>query len=62
MVRSEKSDAVAYGVGKSALDHLLKLAADELGPSWVRVNGIRPGLTRTELVTPVLGFPPVADD
>ena len=32
----------AYGVGKSALDHLMMLAADELGPSWVRVNCIRP--------------------
>ena len=32
----------AYGVTKSALDHLMMLAADELGPSWVRVNGIRP--------------------
>ena len=38
----------AYGVTKSALDHLMMLAADELGPSWVRVNGIRPGLIRTD--------------
>lgn len=28
----------------------------------VRVNGIRPGLTRTQLVAPVLEFPAVADD
>jgi hypothetical protein len=34
----------AYGVTKSAVDHLMKLAADELGASWVRVNSIRPGL------------------
>jgi NAD(P)-dependent dehydrogenase (short-subunit alcohol dehydrogenase family) len=52
----------AYGVGKSALDHLLLLAADELGPSWVRVNGIRPGLTRTDLVAPILQFEPVSED
>lgn len=32
----------AYGVTKSAVDHMMKLAADELGPSWVRVNSIRP--------------------
>lgn len=38
----------------SALDHLLMLAADELGPSWVRVNGIRPGLIRTDLVEVIL--------
>ena len=40
----------AYGVSKSAVDHLMQLAADELGPSWVRVNCIRPGLIRTDLV------------
>ena len=28
----------AYGVTKAALDHLMMLAADELGPSWVRVK------------------------
>ncbi|OFB37372.1 short-chain dehydrogenase [Mycolicibacterium sp. (ex Dasyatis americana)] len=52
----------AYGVSKTALDHLLQLAADELGPSWVRVNGIRPGLTRTEMVAPVLELEPLAHD
>jgi NAD(P)-dependent dehydrogenase (short-subunit alcohol dehydrogenase family) len=52
----------AYGVSKSALDHLLMLAADELGPSWVRVNGIRPGLVRTELVEPILSSPEVSAD
>ena len=46
----------AYGVSKSAVDHLMQLAADELGPSWVRVNCIRPGLIRTDLVAPVLQF------
>lgn len=44
----------AYGVTKSAVDHLVALAADELGPSNVRVNGIRPGLIRTDLVTAIL--------
>ena len=38
------------------------LAADELGPSWVRVNGIRPGLVRTELVEPVLSSPEIRED
>lgn len=52
----------AYGVSKAALDHLLKLAADELGPSWVRVNSIRPGLTRTEMVGPVFELPAARDD
>jgi len=52
----------AYGVSKSALDHLMLLAADELGPSWVRVNGIRPGLIRTELVEVLLSSPEVSED
>ena len=52
----------AYGVSKAALDHLLKLAADELGPSWVRVNSIRPGLTRTEMVGPIFELPSATED
>ncbi|MEV2273399.1 SDR family oxidoreductase [Nonomuraea africana] len=40
-----------YGVAKAGIDHLCMLAADELGPSGVRVNAIRPGLTRTEMVS-----------
>jgi NAD(P)-dependent dehydrogenase (short-subunit alcohol dehydrogenase family) len=52
----------AYGVSKSAVDHLMKLAADELGPSWVRVNSVRPGLIRTELVAPVLESPELSED
>src|ERR1700736_304028 len=52
----------AYGVSKSALDHMMQLAADELGASWVRVNSIRPGLIRTELVAPVLDSPELSAD
>lgn len=52
----------AYGVTKSAVDHMMKLAADELGPSWVRVNGIRPGLIRTDLVAPITESPELSDD
>jgi NAD(P)-dependent dehydrogenase (short-subunit alcohol dehydrogenase family) len=52
----------AYGVSKSALDHMMQLAADELGASWVRVNSIRPGLIRTELVVPVLESPELSED
>ncbi|QRY51978.1 SDR family oxidoreductase [Mycolicibacterium septicum] len=52
----------AYGVSKAAFDHLLKLAADELGPSSVRFNSIRPGLTRTEMVGPVFELPAARDD
>lgn len=52
----------AYGVSKAGIDHMMQLAADELGPSWVRVNCIRPGLIRTELVAPVLESPELSGD
>ncbi|MDY6995998.1 MAG: SDR family oxidoreductase [Actinomycetota bacterium] len=52
----------AYGPSKAALDHLMMVAADELGPSSVRVNGIRPGLTRTDMVAPIMESPAISDD
>ncbi|MCA1008465.1 SDR family oxidoreductase [Rhodococcus hoagii] len=52
----------AYGVSKAGVDHLVQLAADELGASNVRVNGIRPGLTRTDLVAMITDGGPILDD
>jgi 7-alpha-hydroxysteroid dehydrogenase len=52
----------AYGVTKSAIDALMQMAADELGASKVRVNSIRPGLTRTELLTAVIDSPEISTD
>lgn len=52
----------AYGPTKSAIDHLMKVAADELGRSWVRFNAIRPGLVRTDLVEPIMQTPGVKED
>jgi NAD(P)-dependent dehydrogenase (short-subunit alcohol dehydrogenase family) len=52
----------AYGVTKAGLDHLMMLAADELGPSWVRVNSIRPGLIRTDMVAPITESPELSED
>jgi 7-alpha-hydroxysteroid dehydrogenase len=52
----------AYGPTKSAIDHMVKVAADELGSSWVRVNGIRPGLISTDLVEPIMQTPGVRED
>jgi NAD(P)-dependent dehydrogenase (short-subunit alcohol dehydrogenase family) len=52
----------AYGVAKAGIDHLCMLAADELGASGVRVNSIRPGLVRTELVGVLMSDPAVLDD
>jgi NAD(P)-dependent dehydrogenase (short-subunit alcohol dehydrogenase family) len=37
----------SYAAGKAAVDQLVRVAADELGAYGVRVNGVRPGLTRT---------------
>jgi NAD(P)-dependent dehydrogenase (short-subunit alcohol dehydrogenase family) len=52
----------AYGVSKAAVDHLVQLAADELGPHGIRVNGIRPGLVATELVAGLTDPGPILDD
>lgn len=37
----------SYAAGKAAVDQLVRVAADELGQYGVRVNAVRPGLTRT---------------
>lgn len=52
----------AYGVSKSGVDHLVQLGADELGASNVRVNCIRPGLTRTDLVALITAGGPLLED
>jgi NAD(P)-dependent dehydrogenase (short-subunit alcohol dehydrogenase family) len=41
----------AYCAGKAALDHLVRVAADELGGKGFRFNAVRPGVTRTEKVS-----------
>ncbi len=38
----------SYSAGKAAVDQLIRVAANELGRYGVRVNTVRPGLTRTE--------------
>jgi NAD(P)-dependent dehydrogenase (short-subunit alcohol dehydrogenase family) len=38
----------AYGVGKAALEMFVQVAADELGGAGIRVNAVRPGLTRSD--------------
>jgi NAD(P)-dependent dehydrogenase (short-subunit alcohol dehydrogenase family) len=50
----------AYCAGKAAVDQLVRVAADELGMHGVRVNAVRPGLTRTE-ATDALFQPPILD-
>jgi NAD(P)-dependent dehydrogenase (short-subunit alcohol dehydrogenase family) len=38
----------AYGIGKAALEMFVQVAADELGGAGIRVNAVRPGLTRSD--------------
>jgi NAD(P)-dependent dehydrogenase (short-subunit alcohol dehydrogenase family) len=52
----------AYGPASAAVDHLVALAADELGGIGIRVNGIRPGLVESELAAGIADPGPVLDD
>jgi NAD(P)-dependent dehydrogenase (short-subunit alcohol dehydrogenase family) len=47
----------SYAAGKAAVDQLVRVAADELGRYGVRVNGVRPGLTRTAATEGVFQSP-----
>jgi NAD(P)-dependent dehydrogenase (short-subunit alcohol dehydrogenase family) len=51
-----------YCVAKAGIDMLTRVAADELGPSRIRVNSIQPGLIDTELVAGITAGGPVLDD
>lgn len=51
----------AYGPAKAGIDQLCRQAADELGPSDVRVNTVCPGLTDTDLVGFITAGGPVLD-
>jgi NAD(P)-dependent dehydrogenase (short-subunit alcohol dehydrogenase family) len=51
----------AYGPAKAGIDQLCRQAADELGPSAVRVNSVCPGLIRTDLVSFITEGGPVLD-
>jgi NAD(P)-dependent dehydrogenase (short-subunit alcohol dehydrogenase family) len=37
----------SYSAGKAAVDQLVRVAANELGPLGIRVNSVQPGMTHT---------------
>jgi tropinone reductase I len=45
---------LSYGTTKAALDHLTRSLAVEWGPDGIRVNGVLPWFTRTEMVKSAL--------
>jgi NAD(P)-dependent dehydrogenase (short-subunit alcohol dehydrogenase family) len=46
-----------YAAGKAALDQLVRCAALELGGRGIRLNAVRPGLTRTKATLPAFADP-----
>ena len=52
----------AYGSAKAAIDMLCRYAADELGPTGVRVNSVQPGIVDDELMAPITAGGPLLDD
>jgi NAD(P)-dependent dehydrogenase (short-subunit alcohol dehydrogenase family) len=48
------TNLAGYCAGKAALDHLVRVAADELGRKGFRFNAVRPGVTRTGATTGML--------
>ena len=51
----------AYCAAKAAVDQLVRVAADELGESGIRVNAVRPGLTQTATTTDMVNTPAIAE-
>ncbi len=51
----------AYCTGKAGLEALVRAAAEELASARIRVNAVRPGLTRSEATGPLFNNPALLD-
>ena len=51
-----------YTVSKAGLEMLVKQVADELGPSAIRANAVRPGLVPTDATAGMMSIPEIVDD
>jgi NAD(P)-dependent dehydrogenase (short-subunit alcohol dehydrogenase family) len=51
----------SYCASKAALDHFMRVVANELGPKGIRANCVRPGLTRTDGLEPMFQRPGYAE-
>lgn len=51
----------AYHIAKGAVEALVRAAADELGSAGIRINAVRPGLTRAESTGALFTAPGSAD-
>ncbi|BAN00640.1 SDR family NAD(P)-dependent oxidoreductase [Ilumatobacter coccineus] len=51
-----------YTVSKAGLEMLVKQVADELGPSRIRANAVRPGLVPTDATEGMMQVPAIVDD
>jgi NAD(P)-dependent dehydrogenase (short-subunit alcohol dehydrogenase family) len=51
----------AYCASKAGLDMLVRVAAEELGEYGIRVNAVRPGLTKREAPSPIFVDPALLD-
>jgi NAD(P)-dependent dehydrogenase (short-subunit alcohol dehydrogenase family) len=52
----------AYGVAKAGICFLTETAAEELGPSGIRVNAVAPGIIDDELMSFITAGGPLLDD
>ena len=52
----------AYGASKAGVDMLCRSAADEFGPTGLRVNSVQPGIVDDELMSFITAGGPLLDD